>query len=71
MPAPARSGRLDHLRARHEKFLADYVASVDALDRKINDFNLSVPVSSLQLARFNRQRALDQASSAVPSEIQR
>ncbi len=66
LPPYLRAARWQRARAEHREFMASYGAMIDEVNRKIDDFNLSVPVVSLQVTRVNRQRALDQLASYLP-----
>jgi hypothetical protein len=58
IPAYLRPSRKERLRARHDAFVERFVLSVDNLNRKIDVYNLTVPVIALHVARYDRERAL-------------
>ncbi len=66
LPPYLRAARWQRTEAEHRDFVASYGAMIDEVNRKIDDFNLSVPVVSLQVARINRQHALAQIASCLP-----
>lgn len=65
-PPYLRAARWQRVHSEHREFLASHARQIDAVNQKIDDFNLSVPVASLQLIRLNRQRALDQLAALLP-----
>jgi hypothetical protein len=65
MPAYLRPSRLARLRASHQEYVERFVRSVDNLNRKIDVYNLTVPVVSLQVARFDGEYALGQLRDAM------
>jgi hypothetical protein len=66
IPSYLRASRWAKLQAQHTHFLTECEAAIDALNKKIDDFNLGVPVVSLQIYRMNRQKLLDQIASSLP-----
>lgn len=68
-PAYLRANRWEQLKARHEQFLVAHAEAIDALNKRIDDFNLSVPVVPLQLRRVNRQSWFERLASLLPSDL--
>jgi hypothetical protein len=66
IPAYLRSSRTSRLREGHEEFVERFIRSVGNLNRKIDIYNLTVPVVSLQVARYDGERALERLRSAIP-----
>jgi hypothetical protein len=66
IPAYLRPSRTSRLRDGHEEFVARFIRSVDNLNRKIDIYNLTVPVVSLQVARYDGESALKRLRSAIP-----
>jgi hypothetical protein len=66
IPAYLRPSRTSRLRAGHEEFVARFIRSVASLNRKIDIYNLTVPVVSLQVARYDGESALKRLRSAIP-----
>lgn len=69
LPAYRRAQRLARVKTQHQEAVARHANTIDELNRKIDDFNLSVPVESLQLRRVNRPAALAALEAALPSSL--
>lgn len=68
LPAYLRSSRWRQLHERHARFLRQHGAQIDELNRKILDFNISVPVVSLQVVPVNRDRRLAELAALLPRQ---
>jgi hypothetical protein len=66
LPAYMQPRRWQQLRARHAAFLAEYGGAVEALNHKIDVYNLQVPVLSLQVPQVSRVQALALVSVTLP-----
>ena len=60
--------RLGSLRAEHAEFVARFEGAVADLNRRIDTFNMSVPVSNLQKPRFRPETILEALDALVPSD---
>ncbi len=67
-PPYLRAARWHRVQSEHREFLTRHARQIDTVNQKIDDFNLSVPVVSLQLIRLNRQKALDELASLLPEQ---
>lgn len=68
MPAYLRPSRTARLRATHDEFVERFARSVDSLNRKIDIYNLSVPVISLQVNRYDGERALERLRNVMQTK---
>jgi DnaJ family protein C protein 28 len=68
-PAYLRPTRRAALRREHDRFVQRYRASIEELNRRIDDFNLGVPISSLQLPRINLRHTLEMLDSLLPTDL--
>ncbi len=66
IPAYLRPSRRARLQSEHAAFVARFSRAVDALNSRIDTYNLTVPVVSLQVWRVNRQRYLGKLAEALP-----
>src|SRR5262249_4954884 len=67
MPAYLRPSRLARLQASHDEFVERFARSVDNLNRKVDVYNLTVPVITLQVDRYDGERALAQLRDVLPA----
>jgi hypothetical protein len=63
-----RSRLLASLRTEHEEFVARFEKAAAGVNRKIDAFNISVPVSNLQKPRFRPELYLDRLGPLLPSD---
>ena len=69
IPSYLRESRWNQLQQRHTAFCRQYAESIDALNRKVDEFNLSVPVVSLHQARINRTLAVAALEGVLPPTL--
>ncbi|HEX5417112.1 MAG TPA: hypothetical protein VFZ25_15720, partial [Chloroflexota bacterium] len=67
IPAYLRPTRLARLRAQHLGFLDRSTRTVEEINKKINLYNLSVPVVSAQIFPLNPDKVLGPAKVEIPS----
>lgn len=67
IPAYLRPTRLARLRAQHLGFLDRSTRTIDEINKKINLYNLSVPVVSAQIFPLNPDKVLGPAKVEIPS----
>jgi hypothetical protein len=70
MPAYLRPSRWARLNASHQDFLARFGRSIDSLNRKIDIYNLKAPVMTLQVPRYDRERAIRHLSDVMPASLE-
>jgi len=68
IPAYLRPSRLARLRAQHASFWERSTRAVEEINKKINVYNLSVPVVSAQIFPLNPEKVLAPAKIEFPSE---
>lgn len=68
-PPYLQPNRFAQLNSLHQQFLVEHARLVTDLNRKIDDFNLSVPVTSLQLRRVNSRSSLAPVEAVLPDEL--
>jgi hypothetical protein len=70
MPAYLRPSRWSRLRASHDDFMMRFGRSVDSLNLKIDIYNLKVPVATLQVLRYDREKAFGLLQDSIPASLE-
>lgn len=65
LPAHLKPARRATLLAQHEKLRGEVAESIDALNRRIDTYNLAAPTLSVQARRLNRAGALARLEAAA------
>ena len=68
MPRYLRPSRLERLQTEQERFIERQGVAIDALNRKIDIHNLSVPIATLQIDRVDKPAVLSRLAPALTLE---